>query len=101
MSTIVFNNKAQSSLSDILTPSQLSLLHKSPAIIATWTLREQLAVRAVFATSFNDTMRVCTYVSAIGVLLTLMMYQQNPPDVMEKKREQMEYVRQRMEVQIG
>lgn len=37
-------------------------------------------------------------VSAVGVLVVFIMYQNNPPKVMERQRNLMEYVRQRREV---
>ncbi|KAG9245408.1 major facilitator superfamily transporter [Calycina marina] len=100
VSSIIFNTKAQASLVNVLTPQQLSTLHKSPAVIAMFSLSEQIAARSVFAASFNETLRVCTYVSALGVVVTLFMYQKHPRDVMEKKNEMMEHQRRNMEEQM-
>jgi hypothetical protein len=85
ISTIVFNSEAQQTLSKSLTPSELSAVLKSPAVARNFTLRKQIAFRLVFAQSFNDSMRICTYVTAACLFIVVFAYQREPPNILEKK----------------
>lgn len=92
VSTILYNQKAQNSLRGILSPDELQLLHKSPASIINLSLPQQLAVRGVFAGSFNQDFRVCTYIAAICVLVSLLGYQRNPMDIYTRKKAHESYI---------
>jgi hypothetical protein len=80
-STIIFNTKAQRSLTTVLSPSELEALLKSPSAITHFSLTQQSAVRLVFVDAFNKDMRTCTYVAAASLVVTLFMYQRHPPDL--------------------
>jgi hypothetical protein len=63
-------------------------LQQSLATIADLPPQEQAAVVKVYAQSFNDQMRICTYVSAFGVLAALFTFQRHPIDIATVKRRQ-------------
>jgi len=90
-SIIVFNKESQKFLVGILTAELLGLLHESPAVIDTFSPMQRLKIRDVFAESFNESLRACTYVSAAAVVASLIMYQRHPPDVLKRKKEQGAY----------
>lgn len=81
VATIIFNAAVKSDLSDILTPSQLQAIQQSLTTIGTLTESQQAAVANVFAESFNQQMRVCTYISAATFVAALLTWQKNPPSV--------------------
>jgi hypothetical protein len=51
-------------------------------------MSQQAAVATVFSNSFNEEMRVCTYLSAVGVIVALFTWQRNPASVAENKARQ-------------
>lgn len=85
VATIVFNNRARQDLSTVLTPDELTQLQKAPTFAYSLSLAKQLAVRDVFATSFNDQLRVCTDVAAATFVISLFAYAWHPPDVIQRK----------------
>ena len=85
VATIIFNRLAVTELSDRLTPFELAQLLKSPTYAYQMSLPKQLAVQAVFSRSFNEQLRICTYVAADSFVISLFSFSRNPPDVLERK----------------
>jgi hypothetical protein len=88
VATIVFNRKLAHSLGGSLSSTALHNLQQSLSTIANLPPEEQAAVVKVYAQSFNDQLRICTYVSAFGVVAALCTYQRNPVDIAAVKQKQ-------------
>jgi hypothetical protein len=85
MSTIVFNGNVQRSLSKTLTPAELEAVRKSPAAIVSLSLLKQNSVRLVFAKSFDEDMRICTYVAAASLVVAVLSYRRKRLHIFDKK----------------
>ena len=66
-------------------PYELSQLQKAPTFAYQLSLEKQVAVREVFGESFNQQLRVCTYVAAASFVISLFGFSRHPPDVLERK----------------
>ena len=56
--------------------------------MANLTISEQAEVVEVYSMSFKQSMRICTYVAAFGVLAAIATWQRNPVDIADaRKRE--------------
>lgn len=86
MSSALFGNHI-SSLTGTLTPSQISILYRNPAYISQLNVVEQLAVRDAFATSFNESLRICTYLGAVSLVISAFVWQRNPPTIEDRKNQ--------------
>ena len=84
---IILNNDIGAALTGILTPEQLSDFYSSPISILNFSLTQQYYVRETFITTFNKDMRICMYVSAACLLVTLFAYQKNPPNMKDRIEE--------------
>nr|POE90701.1 efflux pump mlce [Quercus suber] len=84
MSTAVFGNRI-SSLTDVLTAQQISTLYRNTGFISQLSLAQQVAVRQAFALAFNDALRICTYVSAVSLVVSFFTWQKHPPSIQERK----------------
>lgn len=78
IATIVLNRNFTAELSSILTPTELSNLRQSLSTLLQLQPTQQLAVTKVFANSFNDQLRICTYIAAVGVLASLSTWTRVP-----------------------
>jgi hypothetical protein len=87
VSMLLLNNDIATSLTNILTPTQLIAFYQSPIAILTFTPEEQLAVRETFITAFNKDMRMCMYVSVVCLVATLCSWQSNPKGMKERMEE--------------
>jgi hypothetical protein len=67
IATIIFNKRVAADLSESLSPTQLENLQQSLSTISNLDLSQQAAVATVFSNSFNEEMRVCTYVSVAAL----------------------------------
>jgi hypothetical protein len=76
-----------SRLTDVLSAEQISTLYRNPGFISQLELLQQVAVREAFAQAFNECLRVCTYVAAISFVLSLFVWQRNPPSIAERKNQ--------------
>ncbi len=85
MATIVLNNRLRGGLSGILTDAQVGSLEKSFYTIKDLNLSEQSLATQLFASSFNAQMRICTYVSVVGLAAAVATYQRNPVSVASMK----------------
>jgi hypothetical protein len=63
-------------------------LQQSLSTISNLDLSQQAAVATVFSNSFNEQMRICTYLSAVAVIVALFTWQRNPVSVAENKARQ-------------
>ena len=81
VTTIVFNRNLVGTLSGSLTPAALHNLQQSLSTISDLPPEQQLEVVEVYAKSFNQQMRIATYVSAFCVIAALCTWQKNPVDI--------------------
>jgi len=77
---IIFNTKIRSSVTqkEALQPQQIAALFKSPLAIESFSRPQQALVSGVYAEAFAQQMRVATYISALGLLLSLCTFEYNP-----------------------
>lgn len=68
-------------LDEVLNPTQLLNLETFLSSIASLTPSEQAAVATVYTESFNQQMRVCTYLSAACIIAALGTFQRSPASV--------------------
>ena len=102
VSMIILNDDIGKSLSNVLSSTQLADFYSSPISILNFTLIEQYYVRETFILTFNKDMRMCMYVSAVCLLVTLCAYQKNPPTMKERIDElEAAYVRTEVIVSEG
>jgi hypothetical protein len=74
-----------SDLTDVLSPEQIKTLYRNPGFISQLDLARQVAVREAFALAFNEGLRVCTYVAAASLVISLFVWQKYPPSIQERK----------------
>jgi hypothetical protein len=86
IATIIFNSNLAKSLSGSLSASELKNLQQSLSTLSSLKPEQQFAVGNVFASSFNDQMRVCTYISAFTVLAALGTLQKTPRQPGDKEK---------------
>lgn len=87
MGSAVFGSKI-TGLAGILSPEEISILYRNPGFASTLGVQEQVAVREAFAHSFNHSLRICTYVAAASLIVSLFVWQRHPPSIAERKAEQ-------------
>lgn len=87
ISTIILNDNIVRDLTGHVTPSQLRDFLASPIAGYSWTLQQQAYVRVSETETFNTEMRVCTYIAAACLLVSLFTYQKVPPTMLERKRQ--------------
>lgn len=80
IAVIIFNSRIRSStaLKEALLPEQMAALFKSPLAIESFSLPQQALVSGVYAEAFAQQMRVATYISAVGFVLSLFTFEGNP-----------------------
>ena len=90
VATVVFNHNLVNSLGNSLEPSTLRDLQQTLHVIVNLTMSEQAEVVEVYSISFNQSMRICTYVAAFCVLAAIATWQRNPVDIADaRKRERL------------
>lgn len=85
-SSALFGNRI-SGLVDVLSPEQISILYRNPAYISQLSLVQQVAVRQAFGLAFNDCLRICTYIAAVSLVVSLFVWQRNPPTIEQRKNQ--------------
>lgn len=88
MATIVLNNKLRRDLSGTLTDSQIRSLERSLDTLKDLNFSEQGLVAQVYAESFNAQMRICIYLSVVGLVAALATYQRIPPSIAAMREKQ-------------
>lgn len=88
IATIVLNNKLDKKLTGVLNPTQLSNLKQSLSTIRELPLGEQGAVAQVYSNSFNQQMRICTYLSVVCVVASLATYSRTPASIAAARAKQ-------------
>ena len=80
IAVIILNSRIRSSvpLEEALLPQQAAALYKSPLAIESFSPPLQALVATTYAEAFAQQMRVAAYVSALGFLLSLCTFEQNP-----------------------
>jgi ABC-type uncharacterized transport system permease subunit len=81
VATIVFNRKLVKTLGGSLTPTALHSLEQSLTTISDLPPDQQQKVIDVYSTSFNEQMRICTYVSAFCVIAAICTFRKNPVNI--------------------
>lgn len=76
---IMFLRQARRDLRDLLSPQQIVEIQSSPSIAETLSSAQANAVSLAYSDSFNQTMRICTYLAAACIVASLFTYQRNPP----------------------
>lgn len=84
-STAMFNQQLLSKLADVIPYEQLSQIQRSPHVLDELSLAQLIEVRSVFASSFDASLRICTYIAAVGFLVSIATFQQNPPNIARRK----------------
>ena len=84
-STIIFNEHVGRDLSSLLTAQQVYALRQSLNALPSFSEEQQEAVRTTFARSFNDQLRICTYVSAVCWVVVLASWSRSPVDLTKRK----------------
>lgn len=85
-SNALFGNKI-GGLGDVLSSEQISILYRNPGYISQLNVMQQVAVREAFGLAFNECLRVCTYVAAVSWLVSLFVWQRDPPSLQQRKEE--------------
>lgn len=85
-SSALFGNRI-SGLTDVLSEEQISILYRNPGYISQLDLVQQVAVRQAFGLAFNDCLRICTYVAALSWVVSLFVWQRDPPTMQQRKEE--------------
>ena len=88
VATIIFNDRLSKELSGILDNVQLRNLKQSLNTIGSLDPSEQAAVSTVYAKSFNQQMRFCTYLSAACVVAALGTFSKTPASVKAAREKQ-------------
>ncbi|MCJ1298809.1 hypothetical protein MMC08_001599 [Hypocenomyce scalaris] len=84
-STILLNFRLAHDLQGILTPSQLTYLRQNLSEIDDLDPGQQLAVVLSIARSFDDQLRICTYLAAACVVVSLFTFSRHPTDLLKRK----------------
>ncbi|KAB5539418.1 major facilitator superfamily domain-containing protein [Coniochaeta sp. 2T2.1] len=88
---IVLNNEIEDRLSGVLSAKQLADFYTSPIAIYSFTTFQQLKVREAYIGAFNNNMRVCIGLSALGLAASLCTYQRKPASI-QKRLEDLEKI---------
>lgn len=87
-SSAVFNHQLHENLSGLLSTEEINSIQTSFGMVTRTFDPEQLeAVRLTFASSFDESLRICTYVAAAGVVAAAFTWQTNPPSIARRKAE--------------
>ncbi|KAL6715374.1 hypothetical protein ACLMJK_007640 [Lecanora helva] len=85
VSTIIFNIHVGQDLSSILEPQQIQALRQSLNVLPTFSQQQQEAVRETFAKSFDEQLRVCTYLAAVCWVVVWGAWSKTPVDLAKRK----------------
>ena len=88
MATIVLNKKLGTGLAGALDLARIQDLQQSLNSLGSLSPANQALVAKMYADSFNEQMRVCTYLSVFALLAALATYQRNPASVAAMKEKQ-------------
>lgn len=88
MATIVLNRKLSTGLAGTLDPARIKELEHSLNSISSLSPANQALVAKLYADSFNEQMRVCTYLSIFALLAAIATYQRHPASVAAMKEKQ-------------
>lgn len=76
-----------SGLTNVLSEGEIQTLYRNPAFISQLQPVQQLAVRQAFAESFDDAMRICVYVAAVSLVLSLLTWEKHPISIEARKNQ--------------
>lgn len=86
---IMFNNKAQSQLVEVMTPEDLKVLHQSPTISSYFPPDVQTLIRAAYSAAFADDIKIMLAMASAAVVASVFTLQRHPPP-MPARREHKE-----------
>lgn len=86
MGSALFGNHI-AGLAGVLTPAEITTLARNPGFASTLEPVQQVAVRQAFAASFNQSLRICTYVAAVSLFISLFVWQRHPPSIQTRKKQ--------------
>ncbi|KAL8808018.1 MAG: hypothetical protein Q9182_000296 [Xanthomendoza sp. 2 TL-2023] len=88
MATIVLNNRISDNLAGVVDPLGIKSIQQSVNAVVTLSPTNQALVRRAYSDAFNEQMRICAYLSAAGLLISLATYQKAPPSVAAMREKQ-------------
>lgn len=80
-SNAVFTATCAKDLQGILTPKQIAELQTNTQIMSTLDETAKQAVRVAYSDSFDKSLKICLYISAVNLAVNLFTWQRNPPSV--------------------
>jgi hypothetical protein len=89
IASMILNQQVATNLAEALSVTQLKNLQQSLSTLSSLELSQQAAVAIVFSNSFNEQMRICTYSSALALIVALFTWKRNPACVVECKAKQL------------
>jgi MFS family permease len=85
-SNAMFAATSATDLKGILTPEQISDLQTDTAILSTLNETQMEAVRVTYNKAFDSSMRICLYFAAVSLVVSLFIWQKNPPALRQKSQ---------------
>lgn len=92
--TAILGSTERRELASIVSTAELSSLR---VITKTLNAAQQQAIRQAYSDAFMESMHVSTAIAGFMVLVTVFMYTHNPPDMMERRQQQLREHRQRLQ----
>ncbi|KAL8818789.1 MAG: hypothetical protein Q9223_002650 [Gallowayella weberi] len=92
MATVVLNNRISDNLTGVVDPLEIKAIQQSVNAVVALSPTNRALVSRAYSDAFNEQMRICAYLSAAGLLISLATYQKAPPSVaaMTEKRKMRE-----------
>lgn len=94
-STAILGVTERHQLTGVVSEAQLASLQSAASTLSPAQIQ---AVRKVYSDSFNETLRVCTIIAAVGILVTLFVYQNDKLGMQERRKQQVMQEMQRQRV---
>ncbi|KAL9110317.1 MAG: hypothetical protein Q9227_005048 [Pyrenula ochraceoflavens] len=79
VATIILNQKINADLGPLIPKAELLKLHAFPTPASTFPPKLQERARVVYADAFNEQMRVLTWITLAGCLMSGLVWERNPP----------------------
>lgn len=79
MANALVNRQAHWDLRGLLSTEQIAELQTNSSILRSLDAAQQRAVKQVYTDAFDATMRICTYLAAICLFVSLFTYSRSPP----------------------
>lgn len=83
-STIILNIRFGTELSGSLSAAQIKGLRQTLEEISSLTIPQQVDVQKAFAYAFTDQFRICTYLAAATLVISLLTFSRHPIDLQQR-----------------